>query len=86
MKDIRGYLIISASIIIGSLIVSFFIYKSNNPKNHCYNKVYKNLSSALPRETYDPITKHTYKSTKEDIEADAAKTAIFECGLHPRRK
>ena len=86
MKDIRGYLIISASIIIGSLIVSFFIYKSNNPKNHCYNKVYKNLSSALPYEIYKPLIGHTQKITKEDIEADAAKTAIFECGLHPRRK
>ena len=81
MKNIQGYLIIGTSIIIGSLIIGIFIFKNNNPNNHCYNKVYNSYSSALPYKTYNPLTKNTIETSKEDIEADAAKRAIYECGL-----
>jgi hypothetical protein len=81
MKNIQGYLIIGVSIIIGSLVISFFIFKKNNPNNHCYNKVYNSYSSTLPYKTYNPVTKNTTETSKEDIEADAAKRAIYECGL-----
>jgi hypothetical protein len=43
MKNIQGYLIIGISIIIGALIIGFFIFKTNNANNHCYNKVYNEL-------------------------------------------
>ena len=85
MKSIQGYLIIGISIIIGSLIISFFIFKTNNANNDCYNKVYNSYSSPSLSE-YDPTKEKNAVISKEDHEADAAIRAIYECGLHPRRK
>ena len=52
MKDIQGYLIIGISIIIGALIIGFFIFKTNNANNHCYNKVYNELKNKVGGESF----------------------------------
>ena len=70
MKDVKGYIIIGLSIIIGSIIISYTIHNNNySALDLCYKDVYAaELESA--KESRDTLIK------AKDY---AAKEAMYEC-------
>ena len=85
VKNKQGYLIIGASIIIASIIVSSFIFnKPTSSLDHCYQKVYKNeLEKELEnRKQLEQLRKEKdweiYKFS-ETPEAEAAARARYIC-------
>jgi hypothetical protein len=84
MKNIKGFIIIGLSIIIGSLIISLTIFNKNysakdiSAKEHCYKKNYTDkLQDAKNRNK-----KFNFKYTDEHMEANAAIKAIYNCELN----
>ena len=70
MKDIKGYIIIGLSIIIGSIIISYTIHNNNfTALDLCYKDVYAaELESAKEN-----------KNTLIEAKDYAAKEAMYEC-------
>ena len=86
MKNIKGFIIIGLSIIIGSLIISLTIFNKNysakdlSAKEHCYNKNYTiELQDA---KKFNKQIQDDVKYTDEQMEADAAIDALYKCKLN----
>ena len=73
MKNLKGFIIIAISIIIGAIIISIPIYnKSISSLEHCYKKVYKS------RLSYE-IKTLSSSLARDYAEAEAAKYARRKC-------
>ena len=86
MKNIKGFIIIGISIIIGSLIISFTIFNKNysvkdlSAKEHCYKKNYTVELQVLKK--FKKQFQDDVKYTDEYMEAEAAIEAIYKCKLN----
>ena len=82
MKNIKGFIIIGLSIIIGSLIISLTIFNKNysakdiSAKEHCYKKNYTLELQDLKKSNKQF---QDFKYTDEYMEAEAAIEAIYKC-------
>ena len=83
MKNIKGFIIIGLSIIIGSLIISLTIFNNNysakdlSAKEHCYKKNY--TDELRNRKKINKQLQDDVKWTDEYMEAEAAVEAIYRC-------
>ena len=84
MKNTKGFIIIGLSIIIGSLIISLTIFNKNysakdiSAKEHCYKKNY----TIELQDVKNRNKKFNFKYTDEQMEANAAIKAIYNCELN----
>ena len=86
MKNIKGFIIIGLSIIIGSLIISLTIFNKNysakdiSAKEHCYKKNYTDELQAAKKN--NKLFQDDVKYTDEQMEANAAIDALYKCKLN----
>ena len=86
MKNIKGFIIIGLSIIIGSLIISLTIFNKNysakdlSAKEHCYKKNYTDELQDAKKDNKQIQDDDKY--TDEQMEAGAAVDAIYKCKLN----
>jgi len=72
MKNIKGYIIVGISIIIGAIIISYTINNNLSAKDHCYKVSYKSNIERLEKNSDYPKWKQKQK---------AAEWALDDCDL-----
>ena len=72
MKNIKGYIIIGISIIIGAIIISYTISNNLSAKDHCYKVSYQSNIERLKKYSDWPNWKQKEK---------AAEYALDHCDL-----
>ena len=72
MKNIKGYIIIGISIVIGAIIISYTINNNLSAKDHCYKVSYESNIERLKKHSDYPQWKQKQK---------AAEWALEDCDL-----
>jgi|TARA_Y100001958_G_C21099569_1_gene449985 hypothetical protein len=72
MKNIKGYIIVGISIIIGAIIISYTINNNLSAKDHCYKVSYESNIERLEKHSDYPKWKQKQK---------AAEWALDDCDL-----